>query len=157
VVHNLQALPDSDIRAMAGYLASFNPAGGDSAVQAQSVVQRASAARELSAAQRLFDSACGACHYDVDQGGPQVFGLNQPLAFNSNLHGDRPDNLLRTVLDGISRAATPEHGFMPAFRHNLSDQQIAEVAAYMRRRFAPDKPPWPDLPAQVARLRALKP
>ncbi|HLL12427.1 MAG TPA: cytochrome c, partial [Rubrivivax sp.] len=157
VVHNLQALPDSDIRAMAGYLASFSAPGGDSAAQAQAVLQRAYAARELSAAQHLFDSACGACHYDVDQGGPQVFGLNQPLAFNSNLHGDRPDNLLRTVLDGISRAATPEHGFMPAFRHNLSDQQIAEVAAYMRRRFAPDKPPWPDLPAQVARLRALKP
>jgi nicotinate dehydrogenase subunit B len=157
VVHNLQALPDSDIRAMAGYLASFNPAGGDSAVQAQSVLQRASAARELSADQRLFDSACGACHYDADQGGPQVFGLNQPLAFNSNLHGERPDNLLRTVLDGISQAATPEHGFMPAFRHNLSDQQIAEIAAYMRRRFAPDKPPWPDLPAHVGRLRAVKP
>jgi nicotinate dehydrogenase subunit B len=156
VVRNLQALPDSDIRAMAGYLASFSARGADTGAQAQAALERAAAVREFSAAQRLFDSACGACHYDADQGGPQVFGLNQPLALNSNLHGARPDNLLRTVLDGIGETATRAHGTMPAFRHNLSDGQIAELAAYMRRRFAPDKPAWPDLQAQVARLRAAK-
>jgi nicotinate dehydrogenase subunit B len=43
---------------------------------------------------------------------------------------------------------------MPAFRHSLSDRQIAELAAYMRQRFAPHKPPWDGLEAAAARLRA---
>ena len=43
---------------------------------------------------------------------------------------------------------TRDIGFMPAFRDALDDAQIAELAGYMRQRFAPDKPPWRDLPAR---------
>jgi nicotinate dehydrogenase subunit B len=46
---------------------------------------------------------------------------------------------------------------MPGFRHALDDRQVADLAAYMRRRFAPGRPAWPDLPAAVARARALPP
>lgn len=74
---------------------------------------------------------------------------------NPNLHSARPDNLLRTVLQGISEPAFPANGHMPAFGAALSDRQIAELAAWMRQRYAPDQPPWADLPATVARLRAL--
>ena len=81
-------------------------------------------------------------------------GLNQPLALNANLHSARPDNLIRTVLDGIWQPAFVEIGHMPAFRHALDDAQIADLAAYLRQRFAPDQPPWPDLPAAVARSRS---
>lgn len=157
VVRNLQVLPDDDIRAMSGYLASFNAGDSDTQVQARAVQQRAAAVREFGASQRLFEGACGACHHDG--AGPQVFGLNLPLALNSNLHGPQPDNLLRVVLHGI--ADVPDlngpHGYMPAFRDNLSDRQIVELAAYMRRRFAPGKPPWRDLAASTARIRAQPP
>ena len=50
--------------------------------------------------------------------------------------------------------ATRDIGFMPAFREALDDRQIAELAGYMRARFAPQEPAWTDLPAQVARVRA---
>ena len=43
---------------------------------------------------------------------------------------------------------------MPAFRDALDDAQIAELAGYMRARFAPDEPAWRDLPQEVARIRA---
>ena len=43
---------------------------------------------------------------------------------------------------------------MAGFADALSDAQIANIAAYMRARYAPQAPAWPDLPAQVARLRA---
>ena len=43
---------------------------------------------------------------------------------------------------------------MPAYRDALDDKQIAELVAYMRARFAPDKPAWPDLAAAVAGARA---
>ena len=96
--------------------------------------------------------ACGACHHDGD--GPQLLGVNTPLALNSNLHSERPDNLLRAILEGMREPATREIGFMPAFRDSLDDRQIAELAAYMRRRFASDQPPWRDLEQAVARVRA---
>ncbi len=177
VVREMGALPDEDIRAMATYLASFNagttsadpvvaqaapgaPANAgeaDAAQQAQALVQQAALASARSGitlpgrAQRLFDGACGACHHDGD--GPRVLGLNLPLALNSNLHSERPDNLLQVILHGIQAPAAPEIGFMPAFRHSLSDAQIIELATYMRQRFAPGKAPWSDLPEVLARLR----
>jgi nicotinate dehydrogenase subunit B len=46
---------------------------------------------------------------------------------------------------------------MPAFREALDDAQIAELAGYMRARFAPQEPAWADLPGRVARLRAETP
>ncbi len=144
VVNNLRALPDTDVSAMAQYLASFNP---ERAVRAVAV----EAKLPPSAAERLFTGACGACHYSGE--GPAVFGLNLPLALNSNLHSASPNNAIQAVLHGIGETTSPEQGFMPAFKDNLSDRQIAELLATMRQRFAPDKPAWPDLPAAVARLR----
>jgi nicotinate dehydrogenase subunit B len=104
------------------------------------------------AAQRLFSTACGACHHDGD--GPQLLGLNIPLALNSNLHSARPDNLLRVILEGVREPATRDIGFMPAFRHDLDDTQIAQLVGYMRQRFAPREPPWSDLVGASARVRA---
>ncbi|WP_143694883.1 c-type cytochrome, partial [Variovorax sp. JS1663] len=156
VVRELAAVPDADIRAMATYLASFNAQTSEAVArtQAQRAVADAAAsrARLLGPAQRMFDSACAACHHDGD--GPTLLGANVPLALNSNLTGARPDNLLRTILDGVREPATREIGFMPAFREALSDAQIAELAGYMRARFAPQEPAWKDLPQAVARVRA---
>ncbi|RZL90224.1 MAG: c-type cytochrome [Variovorax sp.] len=158
VVRELSTVADSDIRAMATYLASFNPALSDAqaATQAQYVVATAAAGegRLLGPAQRMFDSACAACHHDGN--GPTLLGVNTPLALNSNLASDRPDNLLRTILDGVRAPASRDIGFMPAFREALDDAQIAELAGYMRARFAPQRPAWEDLPAQVARMRAAR-
>lgn len=82
-----------------------------------------------------------------------MLGHNLPLALNSNLHSATPDNLLRVVLDGIRDPAFAELGHMPAYRDSLNDAQIAELAAWMRQRFAPDKAAWAGLEARVAELR----
>jgi nicotinate dehydrogenase subunit B len=156
VVRELVVVPDADIRAMAIYLASFNPPATDveAAAQARRVVATAASGegRLLGPAQRMFDSACAACHHDGN--GPTLLGVNTPLALNSNLTSERPDNLLRTILDGVREPASRDVGFMPAFREALDDAQIAELAGYMRTRFAPQAPAWKDLPQSVARLRA---
>jgi len=152
VVRELGAVSDVDIRAMATYLASFQPAAPQA--EAQRVVEAAARGQQrlLGPAQRMFDSACAACHHDGD--GPTLLGANVPLALNSNLASAKPDNLLRTILDGVRDPATRDIGFMPAFREALDDRQVAELAGYMRARFAPQEPPWKDLEAQVARVRA---
>ncbi|MDM0027974.1 molybdopterin cofactor-binding domain-containing protein [Variovorax saccharolyticus] len=159
VVRELAAVPDADIRAMASYLASFNPATTPQAaeIQAQRAVATAAVqqGRLLGPAQRMFDSACAACHHDGD--GPTLLGVNTPLALNSNLTSARPDNLLRTILDGVREPASRDIGFMPAFREALDDAQIVELAGYMRARFAPQEPPWRELAQDVARLRAAGP
>ena len=158
VVRELTALPDEDIRAMATYLGSFQTrTDTEGQAAAQSVIQQAAAQASHSSttlpgpAQRLFNGACGACHHDGD--GPRLLGVNTPLALNTNLHSDSPDNLLQVILNGIQEPAGQDIGFMPPFKHSLSDAQIVEMAAYMRQRYAPGKAAWPDLPQVVARVR----
>jgi nicotinate dehydrogenase subunit B len=153
VVRELQALPDSDIRAMATYLASFNPSVPDAPEQAaRQVATAATQAPAPGRVQRLFEGACAACHHDGD--GPRLLGANVPLALSSKLHSEHPDNLLRTLLHGVREPATTELGFMPAFDQALSDTQLVELAGWLRQRYAPGQPAWADLPGALARLRA---
>ena len=157
VVQQLASVPDADVRAMAVYLASFNaPASqhDDALAPALATQSAARAGSMTGAAQRIYTTACGACHHDGD--GPQLLGQNVPLALNSNLHSARPDNVLRVILDGIREPASRDISFMPAFRDHLDDAQVARLAAYMRQRYAPDKPAWRDLGAAVARVRAQR-
>jgi nicotinate dehydrogenase subunit B len=155
VVKELAALPDADIRAMAAYLASYNQplSEADSAARANQAVLAAQQTTLAlpGAGQRLFSGACASCHHDGD--GPTLLGANVPLALNSKLHSERPDNLVRVILDGIREPVSAQVGFMPAFRHSLSDAQIAELAAYMRSRYAPGRAAWEALPTAVSRLR----
>jgi len=44
-------------------------------------------------------------------------------------------------------------GYMPGFGGSLNDQQIADLATYLRQRFAASEPPWEDLPARIAQAR----
>ena len=156
VVKALRALPDADISAMASYLASFSQPMTDAQAQAKALevvaAAQLSAPQLLGSGQRLFSGACGSCHHDGD--GPTLLGVNPPLALNSNLHSARPDNLINIILNGVREPATPDIGFMPAFKYALSDAQMTELANYMRSRYAPSEPTWPNLSADIARVRA---
>lgn len=154
VVAELSALPDADIRAMAAYLASLNPTdpGADArAAQVEAVAASTIEPVAASPAARLYDGACAVCHEGGER--PDLFGIRPSLAFNSNLHSDRPDNLIRVILDGAAGPAAGLHGAMPAFRGALTDRQLADLVAYLRGRFAPGRPAWPELGEAVRRLR----
>ena len=156
VVRNLALVPDSDIRAMAVYLASLQPVSNTDEAQLVTLAAKvvADAARQAplpDAAQRLFQGSCGACHHDGE--GPQLLGVNRPLALNTNLHSDRPDNLLRIVLEGIQAPASKDIGFMPSFANTLSDKQLVMLVDGMRARYAPDKPPWQNTAQTLAAMR----
>jgi nicotinate dehydrogenase subunit B len=158
IVKELANVPDEDIQAMATYLASFTPpvTETESAERAKQVVLAAqkSASDLLGPGQRMFSGACAACHHDGD--GPKLLGTNTSLALSTKLHSERADNLIRTILHGIQEPASPDIGFMPAFRYSLDDTQIATLTTYMRSRYAPGAPAWADVPATVARLRTAK-
>jgi len=154
VVKELAAAPDADIRAMAVFLADASgaamaPSDQDALAQ-QLNAAHTDALSGASAGARIYQGACAVCH---QPDGPHAFRATQSLALNSNLHSALPDNLVQVILHGIGDQATAEAGGMPAFGASLNDAQIVDLANFLRRQFAPDKPGWPDLAATVARLR----
>jgi nicotinate dehydrogenase subunit B len=155
VVAGLRPLPDSDIRAMARYLVSLAPAppAADSGLKTR--LEQAAKARASSPATfvgaRIYDGACAVCHEPGQ--GLDMFGVKPSLALNSAIHAGKPDTVLRVILDGARPEGLRELGAMPAFRHHLDDAQIADLVAYLRARFAPDKPPWTGLWEASAGLR----
>lgn len=156
VIHGLSALPDEDVRAMAVYLASLNPASQNGAAQAAAVraleADAAPDARLFPAnGERIFQGACAACHETRDAA--PLFGARPSLALNTSLHSDRPDNLIQVILHGIAEPAGAGLGYMPAFGGSLNDAQVAELVEYMRARFAPQRPGWDGVARRVGELR----
>jgi nicotinate dehydrogenase subunit B len=155
VVKELAALPDADIRAMAVYLASFNDHAIDrSAEEALAARLETSTATRLASASpigaRLYQGACAVCHA---VGGAPLFGSRPSLALNSNLHSAAPDNLIQVILHGIASPVSSDLGYMPGFKDSMSDDQLAELVTYLRRQFAPDKPPWTGVRAALGQAR----
>jgi nicotinate dehydrogenase subunit B len=153
VVSQLRELPDSEIRAMAVYLGSFGSQTQESA-PAPAVANIAShtvaVSLPASAASRMYDGACAACH-ELQHPSAEMDVV--PLALSTKVNAPRADNFLRIVLDGWSGSHASNVTSMPGFRHSLSDSQIAELATYVRQRFAPDRPSWEDLGQTLERLR----
>ncbi|MDF3839716.1 c-type cytochrome, partial [Cupriavidus basilensis] len=156
VVEGLAQLPEEDVRAIAHYVASFGDAAPDTAASEQAMLleqRSATAARTLGGpAERLYQNACAVCHQSGQ--GIRQFGIKPSLALNTNLHGDRPDNLIRVLLAGIPAPASSELGYMPAFGESLDDRQLIQLVHYLRARFAPGKPAWDNVDDTLARLRS---
>ncbi|KOY03340.1 aldehyde dehydrogenase [Pseudomonas nunensis] len=150
VVTELAKLPKDDIRAMAVYLASLN--GAQAEAQVVEKATRPMPSLSLSNGQRVFEGSCKACH--ADGLGPKLFGVSPSLATNTNVHSDLPDNLIKVILQGIDTPATKDLGYMPGFKDSLSNTQVAELAAYLRSRFARNAQGWEGLEHKVAYLRA---
>jgi nicotinate dehydrogenase subunit B len=154
VVKELAGLPDEDIRAMATYLGSFNdtalsePAQAALAAKLETLTTRMVSASAVGA--RIYRGACAVCHA---VGGAPLFGSRPSLALNSNLHSAVPDNLIQVILHGITSPVSSDLGYMPAFKDSMTDDQLAELVSYLRRQFAPEKPPWTGVHAAVNRAR----
>lgn len=155
VVKELAAVTDSDIRAMAVYLASFNqPKVATTEQDALATrLETATSTKAPSASPlgaRIYEGACAVCH---QVGGPALFGTRPSLALNSNVHSALPDNLIQVILHGIDQPVSSDLGYMPAFKNSLNDGQITELVSYLRQQFAPDKAAWTDVAATVGRIR----
>ena len=155
VVKDLAALPDADIRAMAVYLASFNDTAADTADAGSTGCEARSADAShrppLRTGARLYQGACAVCH---EVGGLPLFGSRPSLALNSNLHSATPDNLIQVILHGIAEPVSSDLGYMPGFKDSMSDEQVAELVAFLRQQFAPDKPAWTGVRETIARVRS---
>jgi nicotinate dehydrogenase subunit B len=146
VVAGLSTLPEADVRAMAHYVASLSPVVAGAA---PAVVPKADAIRlqGLDNGRRIFEGACAVCHSET--GGVGNFGVRPLLALNTSVSEASPENLLHVILHGIDAPATGELGYMPGFSDAFDDRQVADLASYIRARFAPGEASWGDL-AQVS-------
>ncbi len=118
-------MEDTDRAAIAAYLKGLPP----SAPVKQSSAPDPAAMR---AGEAIFVDACSACHLSKGIGQPRLF---PPLAGGTTVQSRDPATVLHIILQGSYSLATPEKPTplaMPAFAWKLSDQQIADVATYIR-------------------------
>jgi mono/diheme cytochrome c family protein len=154
VIQGLAALPDSDIRAIATYLADVDKAADrlpsvSAAVSHAMSFASAKAGEQFDPDTRLYTAACASCHYNA---GSAPLAARPDLALNSATHLPDPSNLIQVILRGISADEGMPGVVMPAFGGALSDADVARIAAYLRRTRT-NLPPWPDLATKVAAIR----
>jgi mono/diheme cytochrome c family protein len=144
VAYSTSLLSDSDLSAIATYLKSLPPSP-----DVPSPPPDASAMR---AGSQVFFDACTACHLAGGRGQPGMF---PPLRGSAIAQQNDPTSVIRLVLGGTRTAPTrsrPSFQSMPSFAWKLSDQEIADVATYVRNSWGNRAPPVDA--HQVAALRS---
>ncbi len=144
VVNSTSKMSDADIRAIAVYLKDLAAGAPEPTAVPPPQAQMADGAR-------VYKGACIACHESDGTGSPRIY---PPLPGNANLQSADPSSALRIILDGAQTVTTPRApntGSMPAYAGKLSDQEIADVATYIRNAWGNAAPAV--TPAHVAKAR----
>ena len=124
VVNSTSQMSDADVRAIAVYLKDLPAGAPEPAVSSPPPAQMANG-------EKIYRGACVACHELDGSSAPRIY---PPLPGNANLQSADPSSTLRIILDGAESVTTPRapnKGSMPAYP-KLSDQDIADVATYIR-------------------------
>lgn len=144
VVNSTSKMSDADVRAIAVYLKSLPPARRETIVTPPDEAT-------MKAGQAVYAKFCIACHEADGTGAPRIY---PPLPANALLQSVNPSSTLRITLDGAHTVTTPRApntGEMPAYARQLSDEEIAAVANYIRNSWGNSGPLV--TPAQVAKAR----
>lgn len=151
ITHSLSRLSDEDIGSIVTYLRTV-PAVADPQMSrnASAWPARASATAgearirgtglPLKNGQVLYDGACASCHGTRGEGSTDQYYPS--LVNNSTVGAATPQNLIATILTGVDREVDGEQTVMPHFSTGsyvqpLSDEEIANVATYVRQQFGP--------------------
>jgi len=121
VVHNSTSkMTDADLLAMATYLKSI-PANSSLSED------RVKVDATYVAGTKLYVDNCSGCHQSSGRG---ITGVIPPLAGNPVVMAAQPNNIIKVMVRGIQR----HDGYiaMPSFASRLSDQEILEIANYVR-------------------------
>jgi mono/diheme cytochrome c family protein len=144
VLNSTSRIGDADLRAIAVYLKDL-PSGAPEPAAARP------RQAEMAAGAAVYAHACVACHETDGSGAPRIY---PPLPGNANLQSADPSSTLRIILDGAQTVTTPRApntGSMPGYAKQLSDQEIADVANYIRNSWGNAAPPV--TAAQVGQVR----
>jgi len=144
VVSNLSEVPESDIRAIATYMASvFGAPSEQRKRRGEEVLAQASSGPAQPAnggtttGAQIYAAACATCH--ATDRAPPFGGIN--LALSTALTSPDARNAANIVLSGIRPTQGERSPIMPGFADSMTDGQIAAVLDYLRARFG-NQPPW---------------
>lgn len=157
VIRNLAAVPDSDIKAMATYVASLAGAPskerqdqGSRAIaraRGEGPVTRSAAATAPGAS--VYAGACAVCHGEA---GRQPLDPALNLALSTSVRAVTPDNLVRVVLGGIGRTDNRPGPQMPGFAGALTDRQTADLVDFVRANFT-ERPAFAGVDVAIKKAR----
>ncbi len=136
VEHSTSYMTDADLQAIASYLKFLggNPPLAQRNEQAlQATEAKLTAAKNLTTGERLYLDNCGACHFVTGKGAAGIFPeLDQATIVNAQ----DPGGLIHTILAGAQQPSTakaPSTLAMPGFANRLSDDEVAQLATFIRQ------------------------
>jgi mono/diheme cytochrome c family protein len=154
VVSNLSAVPESDVRAIATYMAGQFGAptadrkrrGDEVLAQVKSPVVQTTAANAAGAS--IYAAACATCH---ETGRPLPYGgINLGLA--TAISSPDARNAANIILSGVRPVEGERSPIMPGFAASMSDAQIAALLNHLRARFS-NAPAWTGIEQTIADAR----
>lgn len=133
VTANLSSVPESDVRAIAFYMASVFGAPSRGEAKPPSVQPVAADTPGAS----IYQAACATCH---ESNRPLPYsGIN--LRLSTALSAPDPRNAANVILSGIRPVSGEQSPIMPGFANSMTDEQIAALLTYLRGRFSKE-PAW---------------
>ncbi len=154
VVSNLSSVPESDIRAIATYMAGQFGAptpdrkrrGDEVLAQAKSPAAQAPATNAAGAP--IYAAACAGCH---ETSRPLPYG-GVNLGLSTAISSPDARNAANIVLSGVRPVEGERSPIMPGFAASMSDGQIAALLNYLRVRFS-NAPAWTGIEKTIADAR----
>jgi mono/diheme cytochrome c family protein len=148
VVSNLSSVPDSDVRAIATYMAGVfgaptpdrNRQGDQVLADARSPPQQlpsTPASQASPAGASIYAAACASCH-ESNRALPYG-GVN--LGLSTAISAPDPRNVVNIVLSGVRPVEGERSSIMPGFAASMNDDQVAALLNYLRSRFS-NHPAW---------------
>jgi len=157
VVNNLSTVNESDVRAIATYMADvFGAPTPDRIQHGEAVIAQAKApslpATQSSAANQvgatIFAAACASCH-ETSRALPYG-GVN--LALSTALSSPDPRNAINIVLSGVRPVDGERSPIMPGFADSMNDQQVVTLLQFLRSHFS-NQPAWTGVEKAVEEAR----
>ncbi|MGK3124605.1 cytochrome c [Candidatus Pantoea formicae] len=146
VEHSMQHMNDADLQAIARYLKSLPadvPVKNRRAAVDQETQKTAdflTQGHNLNAGQMLYMNNCEACHWTDGNGAKGIFPR---LNGGDIVTADNPTGLINIILQGAQTPSTPKAPSvmaMPGFSGRLSDEQVAQLATFVRSGWSNDAP-----------------
>jgi mono/diheme cytochrome c family protein len=154
VVSNLSQVKESDVRAIATYMAGVfgvpsperKRQGDEVLAQAKSPSTPVALVNVSGAA--IYAAACASCH---ESNRPLPYG-GVNLALSTPISGPDPRNAANIVLSGVRAVEGERSPIMPGFASSMTDDQITALLNYLRARFS-NQPAWAGVEKTVADAR----
>ncbi|MEA2346204.1 MAG: hypothetical protein QOF63_4373 [Thermoanaerobaculia bacterium] len=154
VVSNLSSVPESDVRAIATYMAGvFGAPTPERKRRADEVLTQAKSPatpppETNSAGASIYAAACAGCHETTR---PLPYG-GVNLGLSTAISSPDARNAANIVLSGVPPVEGERSPIMPGFAESMNDQQISALLSYLRARFS-NRPAWTGIEKTIADAR----